>query len=439
MSIQSTPFLTQIDPREKVKGSRDPLGFQPLWAGLGRYVVQNLTTVTTSLREFTTLLLGYYFTEEIIENGSHDLAEFSNFFLKFEQLAAYSRYACNPKAEEGELEIRGIQRVKERLQHNDGVVRISADPDYQILSDQKTYGLWGLYTVASRNSGFLEQTELRLTRDAREFIEKEYLPRMDRDGDAILPFLEKDRDFEPLGKDKKLAKQLAVILSSEVSDLERSVYDRHLLSANGSAELQRITWETIREINQKKRFAPENLFSMPELRELIKTCQSRGKTELADRLINIRSAETVFAPAAILFNFLQDRDQQDIPTIAKEVGSVWKKRLVTVDPAAFSTALATVVILSEDIKRRLIILAEAMSSADYSKSIQLLLEQNTDVMRERGGSPWILLKEENILDVHYRENTTGLVNPSEIPDLWMNSYFLNSLKRIGYQIYGGSA
>lgn len=37
----STPFLTDIDSRAAVKGSRDPLSLVPVWASFGRLVVGN--------------------------------------------------------------------------------------------------------------------------------------------------------------------------------------------------------------------------------------------------------------------------------------------------------------------------------------------------------------------------------------------------------------
>ena len=46
------PFLTDIDPQAAIKGSRDPLGIQPIWTRLGRHVVGNLTTVSSSVRDF---------------------------------------------------------------------------------------------------------------------------------------------------------------------------------------------------------------------------------------------------------------------------------------------------------------------------------------------------------------------------------------------------
>jgi hypothetical protein len=62
----TSPFLTDLDSRAAVKGSRDPLGIQQIWTRLGRYVVGNLTTVSDSVRDFTTLLLGYYFAARLV-------------------------------------------------------------------------------------------------------------------------------------------------------------------------------------------------------------------------------------------------------------------------------------------------------------------------------------------------------------------------------------
>ncbi len=62
--------------------ARAAVGFQPIWTRLGRQVIQNLTTVTTSVRGFTTLLLGLYFAEQAVEQRRADEANFSDLFLK---------------------------------------------------------------------------------------------------------------------------------------------------------------------------------------------------------------------------------------------------------------------------------------------------------------------------------------------------------------------
>src|SRR5258707_13712913 len=93
MSELLTPFLTDLDSRAAVKGSRDPLGAQAVWTRFGRHVVGNLTTVTTSVRDFTTLLLGYFWAERVsAETGpGSELAT----FLMWEQLATYWRAKFN--------------------------------------------------------------------------------------------------------------------------------------------------------------------------------------------------------------------------------------------------------------------------------------------------------------------------------------------------------
>jgi hypothetical protein len=60
------PFLTLEDPNAKIKGSRDPLGVQPIWSAFGRHVVTNLTTQSTSVRGFT-VLFEYALTGEDAE------------------------------------------------------------------------------------------------------------------------------------------------------------------------------------------------------------------------------------------------------------------------------------------------------------------------------------------------------------------------------------
>jgi hypothetical protein len=86
------PFLTLEDPNAKIKGSRDPLGIVPVWSSFCRQVVRNLTTQSTSVRGFTTLLLARYLTQRLIDEGEVPAAEALNVFLRMEQIAAYARH-----------------------------------------------------------------------------------------------------------------------------------------------------------------------------------------------------------------------------------------------------------------------------------------------------------------------------------------------------------
>src|SRR5262245_52467419 len=156
------PFLTDLDSRAAVKGSRDPLGIQQIWTRLGRRVIGNLTTVSNSLRDFTTLLLGYYFAERLADELGTD-SELAT-LLNWERLAAYARVTASK-----DLAFRGTERVQKNLAEGPRVT-ISDERSHQNLGDQKTYGLWGLYTMPARASGLVDGDPARLTPSARELV-----------------------------------------------------------------------------------------------------------------------------------------------------------------------------------------------------------------------------------------------------------------------------
>ena len=104
----SIPFLTLEDPNAKIKGSRDPLGMVPIWSAFGRHVVTNVTSVSTSVRGFTILLLGRYFSGRLIEEGTAPREEALNIVLRMEQIGSYARHVGHKV----EGDIRGIERVK---------------------------------------------------------------------------------------------------------------------------------------------------------------------------------------------------------------------------------------------------------------------------------------------------------------------------------------
>ena len=176
------PFLTLVDPEIAVKGSLDPLGLTPLWSRYGRALVGNLTTVTTSVRGFTTLLLGYYLARKVIDEEGGSEEELIEHFLRLEQLAAYSRHAFAEETGDAPSGIRGILRVRKRWDEGRGRVTIASGRVGQILSNQKAYGLWNLYSSAARESGLLQKGTLRLTPDAERFVKNVTLGRLVRLG-----------------------------------------------------------------------------------------------------------------------------------------------------------------------------------------------------------------------------------------------------------------
>jgi hypothetical protein len=438
------PFLTQIDPHARIKGSRDPLGLQPIWSRLGRCVVHNLTTVTTSLRAFTTLLLGLYVAECVAEEVPDDEGRLLATFLKFEQLAAYSRVVVSQRinganvtfTDDDENAIRGIRRVARNLNEKKERVPISAKTENQILSNQKVYGVWGIYSVAARNSGWLDSGGPRLTLSARDFIEQNYrahLESVDHNAD-VFRLLRSDFTFEPTGRHARLAQNLAQLLGTHVTSAEQTFYYKHLITAaaSHSDDIQERLWKQI------QKAAMPGSFGYAELLYLIDQCRAEGDAMLAERLDHIRVMEAVIAPAGRLFAFALEQDGRTLEAVEQDVRSAWGEELHYIEPELLISALG---VLGDDInadmRDRLRHLAEAMCRGRYAEAIEHLLEQNRAVMQERGGDAWIKRKKGR-LDVRLRAEMSDLPPAQDVPALWINNYFLNSLKQIGFGIGQGA-
>lgn len=400
--------------------------------------MQNLTTVTVSLRGFTTYLLGVYFAQVEVDERGKDEGDLVHAFLKTEQLAAYSR-VTKEKDLSGtldDLELRGIQRVQRNLR--EGHVRISASEQWQILADQRTYGLWGLYTVASRNSGLLDRTRPRLTAEAVDFVEKNYLARLPEKGEAVHSFLGRDRDFSPTGKDSELAESLAHLLGPKLTPDERDFYDAHLVKACNPEGLQARTWNLIQQVNPAMRDLVRP-FSMAELRRIILRCERNGNVDLLEKLGDIQNVELVIAPLGRLFSFVLARDDQQLAAVAREVKEVWKDMRGALPVDLFKETLHKAgSVLDGEQLIRLSRLAELVAAGDYKEAIKVLIEQNEAVMRARGGDAWLAIKGTR-LDVRLAEESADLPAGRALKGLWVSTYFLNALKAVGTAVVKGGS
>lgn len=421
-------FLTQVDAeRLKIRGSRDPLGLVPLWANLGRKVVGNLTTATTSVRGFTSLLMGYYFAEEFSPGGRDSDAFRLKAFLKVEQLCGYARWHVN---NDGDL--RGISEVRRRLAEQD-LIRISADSSGQILSNQKTYGLWGLYTMATRASGLISKDELQLTPDAREFVEGQLLKTLQRAFpgalDRLRSILTADRtDIAPDGKDAPLLSALARVLAQTFSATERDFYHQHLvLGGNEPRPWQQMFAGLVNELPKGEGFSHKHLV------EVTKQARRSGAPELADHLESIRALEALLVPMASLFGYIQSRDGATTKVVVGEVKSAWGNGLSHIEPPSIdelSGVIATVY-GDQNTARRFQLLATALRTGAFADALRLCIEHNAFVMRARGGAePWVVIADGR-LDVRYRdEGTLPLVPGNQLATTWQNGFYLNPFKEV---------
>jgi hypothetical protein len=421
------PFLTELDERAQVKGSRDPLGLVPIWSKFGREVVGNLTTVTGSVRGFTTLLTGLELADMLREQFRTDAPSPLDTFLRFEQLAGYARYQCHH-----DKAIRGYRRVSRRL--NEGRrIRISADPESQILSNQKTYGLWGLFTVPSRSSGLVRAGELRLTDEARTFVHRHYFPMLPngRGVKSVLDLLRRPSfDLQPSGRDSALVESLGRMHSRRLRAEERAFYRDHLAwgGANDSTQgRQRALAEILTGIETQE-------FGFPEFRAVQK--KARKNQGLAVALEKIGRLERLIAPAALVFGFLQDRDGQTLVSVAKQIGATWSRPL-RLDVSGIRELQPEIgrALQSQAEAELWMELAETLSNARYQRVIELLVAINASVMQRRhGAAAWIAIEGGGKIRVRLADERAELLPVDQADDRWKSTYFINALWNVAREV-----
>jgi hypothetical protein len=417
------PFLTSLDENAYVKGSRDPLGLVPVWSRFGRDVVGNLTTVTSSVRSFTTVLVALELADTLNEQFRQDAPKTLETFLRFEQIAGYARVKVNR-----DRQIRGLLRVVKRL--NEGRrIRISTAQEAQILSNQKIYGLWGLFIGAARESGLVKES--RLEPEPKAFVERQYLALLGKAGlRRLLDILRRDPyELQPEGRDAEVFNAVAKMHLPRLRAEERATYQKHLawcLPSDPTSGRQRALSEALANVRCDE-------FGFKEFRSVQKAV--RRNTELSEALERIAHLENLIAPAALVFGFLQDRDGQPVKTVEQQIHDTWSRplRLNLEGLTALKSRIA-VALQSEAEADLWMRLARAFTRADYRQVIELLVGINTAVMQRRGGAASWLAIEKNRILVRLSDEPDELTSVQEAEDRWRSTYFINSLWSISREV-----
>ena len=422
------PFLTLEDPNAKIKGSRDPLGVQPIWSAFGRHVVTNLTTQSTSVRGFTVLLLGRYFAADLVDRGMAAREDALDVFLRMEQIGAYVRHVAHGV----EGEIRGIERVKRFVDEQSGKVAIAADRRGMILSDQKVYGLWGLYSVPARTSGLIPDGALDVTPATREFVEDNYIRRLNGSAPRLRRLLVHGGRFRTSDRDAIFA-ALAQILKPQFSPDELEFYGSYLRDGHVVYGANPGRQERLRRLLESDTALPE-LTGRAEILHLAKRARKHDE-ELSMSLERIGHLEALLAPTASLFQHVLARHGQRLSDVASEVRRIWGARVPNLDRSAFADLLSEIRSTStEAVGSRMDCVHAALHKGDFEAAVEGLLSWNETVMQIRGGAPWVRIGNARRLDVRYRGAEELLPHKDELPALWTNSYFVDALKNVTRQL-----
>lgn len=428
----AVPFFTDEDPNARIKGSRDPLGIMPVWAGFGRHVVGNLTTQSTSVRGFTIVLLGRWLGERLVERGELPREEALDVFLRMEQVGAYVR--CAAHGVEGE--IRGIERVKGNLHEYGGQPYIGTESRALILSDQKIYGLWGIYSVPARRSGWLADGPLGLTPVAREFVDQFYAPVLGRAVRGLEDLVSRGGRLSTKGKGDAVFGALRDVLQPKFTAEEQAFYGKYLRDCDFDEAMSAGTKQRmLRELAQEGNHLDEPL-GRKEALELVDAARERSE-DLARCLRRIVVLECLFAPASVVYDLILARGGTSVGGVADEIGDLWGPSVPNLDPTEFSDLLAEIrAATSPELTRRIESCHGALSVGDYPAAIRGLIDWNRLVMEGRGSGPWVRIDSDDVLDVRYRGAEQAFPSREELGELWSNSYFIDALKSVTRQLGG---
>ena len=390
--------LSLFDDRSKPKGSRDPLGIEAIWSFLGRKVVGNLTTITNNLDNFIVALLCCYHGN----SRSTDLNAIQQDFMRAEQLADYLRLALNENAS-----FLGITRAK--ANHKNSFYPLGLSEEAQILSNQLSYGLWGLYSTAMQVAKLIQGSERKLTSTGQDLIQR-LLIRLGDDNwnDFVKVASKENASAEDI---KRLAKPFNDLLADD--EIKQAMVNSLL------------GWQSVSAL-QRELFAKAQDYLSSKYTEQINAQQfcawvveQHGiSDDLKCTLQQIQSIEPLLVLAATLMDWLQGQRNKSRNDLVSEL-----------QPALTGIAFKeewTQVLKLPHKSPFLANLHQCANSADAAGVINVLLEQNKTVMKQRGGASWLEWEGERLKVRVPNDKPILRERLVEFCQTWRNNYFIGS-------------
>jgi hypothetical protein len=388
-------FFSEMDPNYRVKGSRDPLGFQSLWAAAGHKVIAHLSTVSVNLRDFMILSYAFYFYGDRPEKG------FLSFFLKFEQVCAYAR-----KIYLEENSFNGTDFVNKVIQHGSTAFSISTRPVDTLLSNQRSYGIYGKYIRPFRDM------KIKWTGEFKEVM-KQSLSKTDEK--ALQNLIDKLLNENVITVNKEALKPVSDMLKSLTPD-EKEFYRNYILKVpvknpNSQNNLHHPQNNLYELVNKNREIAGAEF----NLHSLVQTLQKQDgiAVELKLALENISNTDKVLLPLNRCFTHLLGQ-------------STWEKDQLNNDSFINSLPQPLKYPFSDESMFKL----NQMLSLKGCELVDAIIERNEAA--KAGAKGWIM-KEQNKYKVVYGEN--GQKQPEiDFSTSYEFPYFLNTWLHLFRQI-----
>ena len=382
-------FITEPDINFRIKGSRDPLGFQPIWQKLGRKVIKDLSTVSVHVRDFQIMSFAWYFW------GDRPDKNFMAFFYKFEQACAYTRELYLEKSG-----YNGKEYVSKRK--NATSFRLSTNKADTILSNQKTYGVFGKY-----NRPF---TEMRI-KYQNDFISvMETAIQTKTDSKKLLQLIDTfiTEDVVIIAKEEL---QPIADLIGQLTDKEKQFYERLILEAPAHK-----CQNELYHLFKKNPELRENTFQLyPFIESVLKHDIS---DDLKACLVEIKNTESVLYAYANLFRHLQSRPVWQLQEInQQEIFNYFPEK------QDYIFGKDAVLILNEEL--------ESLAK-DKSKIALAAVKRNETVSEKRNNSAWI--KQEKGKLVRYYADGGREISKLDVKNVCENNYFIPTFISLFNQI-----
>lgn len=269
-------YFTQQDPNYRIKGSRDPLGFQRIWQQVGSQLIKHLSTVSSNIRDFQILALAWYFWAD------RDARYFLPFFLKFEQACGFTRGIFFPG--EG---FNGVEFVSKNKDNT--TIICSLKNQHTLMSNQRAYGIFGKYNRPFTDIGLVKDEAFRPLME--KVIGQTDRRAVERLAEDLINREETEVNLDTL----EILKPLLEKLSPD----EKVFYRRHLLLIKEPEHIQNEFYQILK----NKPALLEGKFNLqPFLQELLREPIS---DRLKKVLFEIRQTEKVLYTYDIIFRTLQ--------------------------------------------------------------------------------------------------------------------------------------
>ena len=392
-------YLSLQDPNYRIKGSRDPLGFQPVWQRLGRTIIQHLSTVSVNVRDFQVMSFAYYLY------GDDDPKQFLDFFYKWEQLCAYAR-ENDDTIKDG---YNGKNFVtKTMLTNPDGPYYISTKNEDTLLSNQKAYGVYGKYNRP--------YTEMKI-RKQDDFIEVMT--------DAVDRCSQKERIYSIVQRilgDLRARDEIRTKITPEDLDavaelfqnlapMERKFYDRLILQGDEEHNQN----ELYRLLEQKEELLTTD--GPFELYNVLQTFISDGLTSetLRQQLEEIHHAEKLLYIYINLFRHIQSRP-------------IWSNAEIQAEEAVLSIPKVASYNYKDEVLQRV----SNTLTTDRDHTVHDVVDRNKEICKKRNNAAWLELDGDKIRR-HYQEGGREL-KEWNVEEYFENDYFIAAYFRLYKQI-----